>query len=149
MQRSNDGVIFTTIGSIAARNTSFQERYDFEDRSPILSIMYYRVKPVDRDGKFIYTKIIALTENQFQSNSFVVLNPVRSVIMVINKSNFDGLFNYRLLNAGGQLIMGGNVNMGINGSAVMPFPVQMSAGLYKLELSNGRIQFRQKVLVEK
>lgn len=35
----------------------------------------------------------------------VVLNPVRSVITVINKSIFDGLFNYRLLNAGGQLIL--------------------------------------------
>ena len=149
VQRSNDGVIFTTIGNINARNTSFQERYDFEDRSPFQGIMYYRVKPVDIDGKFTYTKIIALTENQFQSNSFVVLNPVRSVITVINKSIFYGLFNYRLLNASGQLILYGDVNMGLNGSAVMPLPAQAAAGVYVLELSNGKIEFRQKILVEK
>ena len=77
------------------------------------------------------------------------MNPVRSVITLINKSGFDGLFDYRLYNAGGQLVLKGNVNIGMNGNAVLPLPVQSAAGIYLLELSNNRTQFRQKILVEK
>jgi hypothetical protein len=149
IQRSYDGLTFTTIGHTAARNSSRQEQYDYEDQTPLRGIAYYRIKPIDIDGKFSYTKIIAVTENQFLNNSFLVLNPARSVITVFNKSGYDGPFHYRLFNAGGQLILNGNVNMTINGSAVLPLPSQSSAGIYVLELSNAKTQFRQKVLVEK
>jgi hypothetical protein len=39
--------------------------------------------------------------------------------------------------------------MGINGGVALPLPVNISAGIYVLELSNGKIQFQQKILVEK
>ena len=149
IQRSYDGITFFTIGHTAARNSSRQEHYYYEDHSPLQGIAYYRIKSVDTDSKFIYTKTVAVTENQFQNNSFLVLNPARSVITVFNKSGFDGLFDYRLFNTGGQLVLKGNVNMGLNGSAVLPLPVQSAAGIYVLELSNSRTQFRQKILVEK
>ena len=148
IQRSYDGVTYITIGHIAARNTSRQEQYNYEDRSPLQGIAYYRIKSVDTDNKFSYTKIVAVTENQFSNNSFLVLNPARNVITVFNKSGYDGQFDYRLFNAGGQLILKGNVNMPLNGSTVLPVPSQ-SAGIYVLELSNNRTQFRQKILVER
>ncbi len=148
IQRSNDGTSFATIGNLPARNTSFQEHYYYEDRSPIQGIAYYRVKSLDNDGKYIYTKIVAVTEGQYQGNSFIVVNPVKTVITVINKSGFDGLFDYRIFNAGGQLLSKGNVTISLNGNAVFPVPGGAS-GMYILELSNSRTNFRQKILVEK
>ena len=68
-----NGVVFTTIGNKPARNTTLQEKYYFEDRSPIQGIAYYRIKSLDIDGKFLYTKIVAVTEGQFQQNSFFVM----------------------------------------------------------------------------
>lgn len=148
IQRSYDGITFVTIGQTAARNTSRQEQYNYEDRSPFQGIAYYRIKSVDTDNKFSYTKIVAVTENQFSNNSFLVLNPARSVITAFNKSGYSGQFEYRLFNAGGQLVLKGNVNMPLNGSVVLPVPSQ-SAGVYVLELSNSKTQFRQKILIEK
>jgi hypothetical protein len=148
IQRSYDGLTFVTIGHIAARNTSRQEQYNYEDRSPLQGIAYYRIKSVDTDNKFSYTKIVAVTENQFSNNSFLVMNPARSIITVFNKSGYYGQFDYRLFNAGGQLVLRGNVNMPLNGSAVLPVPSQ-SAGMYVLELSNNRTQFRLKILIAK
>jgi hypothetical protein len=148
IQRSYDGITFVTIGHTNARNTSRQEQYNYEDRSPLQGIAYYRIKSVDTDNKFSYTKIVAVTENQFSNNSFLVLNPARNVITVFNKSGYDGPFDYRLFNAGGQLVIKGNVNMSLNGSAVLPLTSQ-SAGIYVLELSNNKTQFRQKILVER
>jgi hypothetical protein len=149
IQRSYDGITFITIGHTAARNTSVREQYNYEDHSALQGIAYYRIKPVDTDGKFSYTKTVAVTENQFSNNSFLVLNPARSVITVFNKSGYDGLFDYRLFNAGGQLVLKGSVNMAINGSAVLPLPQQSAAGIYVLDLSNSRTRFLQKILVER
>lgn len=148
IQRSYDGITFVTIGHLPARNTSRQEQYNYEDRSPLQGIAYYRIKSVDTDNKFSYTKIVAVSENQFSNNSFLVLNPARSVITIFNKSGYEGQFEYRLFNTGGQLVLKGNVNMSLNSSAVLPVASQ-SAGVYVLELSNSKTRFRQKVLIER
>ncbi|MDZ4806950.1 MAG: T9SS type A sorting domain-containing protein, partial [Bacteroidota bacterium] len=90
-----------------------------------------------------------VSENDLQSNSFVVLNPVRDAVTVFNKTGRDGLFDYSLYNSGGQLIMKGNVGMTSNGGAALTLPSQIAAGIYILELRNDKTQFRQKVLVER
>jgi hypothetical protein len=149
VQRSYDGVNFSTIGNVAARNNSTLENYFFDDRSPLKGFAWYRIRSVDIDGKFSYTRIAVVSETDLLSNSFVVLNPVRSAVTVFNKTGRDGSFEYHLMNAGGQLIMKGNISMSSNGGAVLPLPVQTAAGIYILELSNDKTQFRQKVLVEK
>jgi hypothetical protein len=149
VQRSDDGSAYRTIGAVPARNLQYQQYYDYEDNSSIQGIAYYRIKSDDVDGKFTYSRIVALTENEFNSGSFVVLNPVRSVMTVFNKTGKDGLFDYRLLTAAGQLVLSGNVKMQLNGNAVLPLPSQTAAGIYVLELSNANTQFRQKILVER
>lgn len=149
VQRSDDARTYKTIGMVAARNSPFTQHYDFEDPSALQGITYYRVKAVDLDGKFMYTKIVAVTETQVSPVSFYVLNPVRSVITIFNKTGWDGLFEYRLFNAGGRLVLKGNTIMGANGSAVLPLPSQSAAGVYMLEISNSRTHFTQKILVEK
>jgi hypothetical protein len=149
VQRSYDAVNYSTIGNVAARNRSQQENYFFDDRSPLKGLAWYRIRSVDMDGKFSYTRIAVVSENDFQSSSFVVLNPVRNAVTVFNKTGKDGLFDYRLYNSGGQLILKGNVGMTSNGGAALSLPPQTATGIYIVELSNDKTQFRQKVLVEK
>ena len=149
VQRSYDAIIFTTIGNIPARNSGFREIYDLEDHSALNGIAYYRIKSVDIDGKISYSRIAAVSEYDLRSSSFVVLNPARSVITILNKSGDDGPFNYFLYNTGGQLLLKGSTNMGMNGGAALPLPQHIPAGIYVLELSNDNIQFRQKILVER
>ncbi|HMK27878.1 MAG TPA: T9SS type A sorting domain-containing protein [Chitinophagaceae bacterium] len=149
VQRSYDGNSFTTIGHVAARNSGSREVYDFEDHSALNGIAYYRIKSIDVDQKFSYSKIAAVSEYDQRSTNFVVLNPARNFITILNKSGEEGAFNYFLYNAAGQLSLKGNTNMGINGGVALPLPANISAGIYMLELSNGKIQFQQKILVEK
>lgn len=52
-------------------------------------------------------------------------------------------------NAAGLILLKGNTHMGINGGVALPLPPHTSAGIYVLELSNDKVQFRQKILVEK
>ncbi len=149
IQRSDNAVNFKTIGTVAARNIILRQHYNFEDHATIQGIAYYRLKSVDYDGKISYSNIVAVTDNEFQSSSFFVLNPVRNAITVFNKTGQEGLYNYRLFNASGQLIVNGEIKMSVNGGAMLPLPALTAAGVYTLELSNEKILFRKKLLVEK
>lgn len=56
VERSNDGVNFYYIGKVNANgNTSAESKYSFTDNAPAKGFNYYRLKQVDRDGRFIYT----------------------------------------------------------------------------------------------
>ena len=149
VQRSYDAVLFTTIGNVPARNSGTRETYDFEDHSALNGIAYYRIKSVDIDGKISYSRIAAVSEYDQWSSTFVVLNPARNVITILNKSGENGPFDYFLYNTGGQLLLKGSTNMGINGGAALPLPQPTPAGIYVLELRNDKIHFRQKILVER
>jgi hypothetical protein len=149
VQRSYDAAAFTTIGNATARNISIQQHYDLEDHSPLQGIAYYRIRAVDIDGNFTYSKIVAVTDHEFQSSSFVVLNPVRVSVTIFNKTGYDGLFDYCVFNAAGQPVLKGKLSMTVNSSAVLPLPSQCASGVYVLELRNEKTVFRQEILVEK
>jgi hypothetical protein len=56
IQQSNDAISFLPIGKIAAAgNTATAINYSFIDYKPLPGINYYRLKQIDKDGKFIYT----------------------------------------------------------------------------------------------
>jgi hypothetical protein len=149
VQRSYDGNTFTNIGYVTARNNPSREVYDFEDHSVLNGIAYYRIKSVDIDGKLSFSRIAAVSEYDLRSTSFVVLNPARSFITILNKSGENGPFDYFLFNGGGQLLLKGSINMGINSGVALPVPLHTPAGIYVLELTNAKIQFRQKILIER
>lgn len=149
VQRSYDAANYSAIGNVAARNSGNREQYNFEDNSLLRGFAYYRIRSIDIDGKFSYTRIAVVSETDVQVNTFVVLNPAKTTITVLNKTVQEGLFDYRLFNSAGQLVLRGAVNMTNNGASALPLPSQTAAGIYVLELSNNKVQFRQRVLVEK
>jgi len=149
IERSYDGSNFSSINKISGRNSGLQENYNYEDHSPLQGVAYYRIKATDANGKYIYTKIVAVSETNISNNLFTVINPARNVITIFNKSGVDGAFKYRLINAAGQMIAEGNVSMASNGIGVIPVPFQSAAGIYVLELGNTKTQFRQKIVIEK
>lgn len=149
VQRSYDAVTYTTIGNVGARNSGVREQYNFEDHTPLNGFAWYRIRSVDVDGRLSYTRIAVVSETDVQSGSFMVMNPVRSALTIFNRTGESGVFEYRLFNSGGQLILKSNVSMSSNGGTVLSLPSQIASGIYILELSNAKTQFRQKILVEK
>ncbi len=61
VQRSKDLREFTTLQSIAATgDTRAATHYQATDDAPVPGVMYYRLRQVDRDGQFVYSKIIPI-----------------------------------------------------------------------------------------
>jgi hypothetical protein len=146
VQRSKDPTGFTTIGKRLARNLGTRQYYDFEDRSVISGIVYYRLKIFDLDGTISYSRTIAVSEAASQ-HGFAVVNPARKVITIFNRTGKEGLFAYKLINAAGQEVMKGTITMGTDQNAILALPPYVSAGVYLLEIANKEILFREKLLV--
>jgi hypothetical protein len=89
VERSTNGVDFTAIGKITgAGNSSGVKSYSFVDSKPNYA-NYYRLKQIDKDGKFSYSQIQFI---KFASGSALTLlqNPVSGILKFrINSSEVD------------------------------------------------------------
>jgi hypothetical protein len=149
VQRSDDGNIYTSLGHVPARNSYARESYNLEDYLPLYGIAYYRLRSVDKDGRSSYSHIVAISETGLLPANLYVENPSHTSINVFNKTGKQDVFNYRLFTLGGTLMMKGNLVINNNGSTPILLPLQVTTGVYVLELTNGKTFVRQKILVEK
>jgi hypothetical protein len=61
VQRSSNGVDFTTLAFVAGAGTSEATRtYEYFDAAPLRPTGYYRLKQLDTDGTVTYTTVVAV-----------------------------------------------------------------------------------------
>ena len=86
IQRSNDGVHFEYRGKVEGNGTtSLAKRYEYKDEiNGLMNVIYYRLKIIDKDGKYTFSKIIALKINSTNTNEQfnVYPNPFYSDIKI-------------------------------------------------------------------
>ena len=76
VQRSKDGINFTKIGMVQAANITGINNYFFTDAAPLLGNNYYRLKQIDMDGRFTYSKIVTITFQSIINSLIIYPNPV-------------------------------------------------------------------------
>lgn len=82
IEHSKDAVSFSKIGEVNAQLPASEPHdYNFKHTTPAEGINYYRLKQIDIDGHFTYSKIISDTFNP-ENRSVITLfpNPVREVL---------------------------------------------------------------------
>jgi Secretion system C-terminal sorting domain len=62
LERSTDGVIFSNIFEIKPKAYAVNEKvsYDYTDENPLSGINYYRLKALDKNGEYKYSKVVSL-----------------------------------------------------------------------------------------
>jgi hypothetical protein len=89
IERSTDTEGFVTIGQIAGHgNSSVVENYSFVDENPGSGMNYYRLKQIDYDEHFAYSKIVAVEmDGASVLHTEVFPNPVSNQLTVRSKNN--------------------------------------------------------------
>lgn len=86
VEKSSDGKTFAQIGFVdGAGNSNRPKSYVFSDLNPINGTNYYRLKQIDTDGKFVYTKIITTScenENNPEPSFIVYPNPTTDILNI-------------------------------------------------------------------
>lgn len=81
VQRSADGKNWATIGTQKSQGESYQEvNYGYVDKKPGSGDNYYRLKMVDADRTFAYSKIIKVRFDTPALNSEFYPNPVSDIL---------------------------------------------------------------------
>jgi hypothetical protein len=142
IERSFNGVDFTVIGTAAAKNNG-QTSNTYTSTDFNLTTLrssgkiYYRIKQVDKDGRFVTTaiKFVNLDDKVFEVS--VYPNPVvASGTVQINIAD-AGKINISLLNAAGQKINSAVIN-GISGLNTYTLNMsRLASGSYVLKVENG------------
>jgi hypothetical protein len=108
IERSKDGRYFEKIGYVKGNGTTVEVyNYNFVDKNPINGINYYRLKQMDFDGQFEYSKVVSV--NVLSENNTIAIypNPVQDELTVTNTENVENVVIY---NALGQVVKQFEVN---------------------------------------
>ena len=80
---SRDGVNFTVLGIVASQgNATHDQHYEYMHIKPQPGVSFYRLKQTDLDGKYTYSKIIALNISSGLTKAFVYPVPAKNVITI-------------------------------------------------------------------
>ncbi len=81
IQRSTDGVIFSSIGKMTAKGDgSYSYSDDLSSIIPQPSTLYYRLQMVDKDGSIAYSKIVIVTLTTNYAQLSIFPNPVKEIL---------------------------------------------------------------------
>ncbi|MFM9910703.1 MAG: T9SS type A sorting domain-containing protein [Chitinophagaceae bacterium] len=111
VERSNDATIWVKIGDVKAVVYSYLPQfYTFTDESPTNGINYYRLRILDRDGKFGITQIKAARLSMIAARSVMYPNPVVSTATIFINDETASYFNICIYNKTGKMLSHFQVN---------------------------------------
>lgn len=80
VEKSSDAVNYTSLGNVVAKNAAVNN-YIFNDVNPFQGINYYRLKMMNKDGSFKYSRIITIN-TKLRSGIGVYPNPaINNVVL--------------------------------------------------------------------
>lgn len=108
VQRSTNAIDFVALSKIGGTNTNAVTAYSYIDNKEVFGGVnyYYRLKQVDFDGKFEYSKVISQKSNCLSEASFSIYpNPTVGKLFIDN-TTLDSRFKYsfKLLDQNGKLL---------------------------------------------
>ena len=142
VERSIDGKKFVTLGTVVATNNS---SYSFNDTRP-LSLNYYRLKSVDKNGSFAYSKTVVVINKE---NGFIISNVYPTVttgkIVVESYAANATKVSYSISNMTGQRLLDISATANLNSRQVMDVQ-HLSTGMYLLKISSAEASKTFKII---
>jgi hypothetical protein len=90
IEASTNGLNFSRIGRVqGSGNSSQTKKYQFLNQNPLALTTYYRLKQVDYQGNFKYSKVISLSRKQEKTDVLVYPNPAQNDFNINIPSEFE------------------------------------------------------------
>ncbi len=150
VERGTDGKDFAVIGSLTAASNSANTRtYSFTDNQASEGNNYYRLKQIDLDGKYTYSKIVTVNFSNTINQFSLIPNPASSKVQLVFNQLTDGtedaLIQITTLN--GQVLQ--NVYHAIQNNAVELNTSDLSSGMYLVKVITSKNSYVQKLIIKK
>ncbi|RYD76111.1 MAG: T9SS type A sorting domain-containing protein, partial [Sphingobacteriales bacterium] len=145
IERSLDANSFNKIGELAGQNLA---NYSYTDKElPNASIVYYRLKMIDIDGTFSYSRVLPIRLNNNFTNALVYPNPTTGPLNVRLTEAIKANSNLIITDVTGRVVKQQMVNKGI-------FSVDLKvndlpAGRYFIRINDQQNVIRQSFVIVK
>ena len=149
VERMNGYGNFTEIGSkYATGNSTNVSEYSFLDVKPDPGKNFYRLKIINNDNTYIYSKTIVLTIQPSKTQITVYPNPVKDVLKIDFGNTSNHTYKISLYNSVNQLMSEATFRSGVNNQLQIARTKSMSTGLYILQIidENNNEQYTQKII---
>lgn len=141
IERSADGRNWQAIGTVPGNGTVQTVMfYDYTDYSPLAGVSYYRLKQVDIDAKFEYSKIVVV-EKTTTHHIQLMPNPFDNEITIT--SDRDGKVNVQLYDVLGKMVYATNIE---NRNGIFTIHPELPAGTYIITVQTDNFVEQQKII---
>lgn len=135
IQRSQNGTDWTTIDSVAAAgNSSTAQNYSYTDRNPVGTTIYYRLRQVDIDRKYVITQVRVVKMNG-ETGNVKIYSPAGNTVNIHFPQKINSNVVVRIMNMSGQLLEQQTLNKPVG--QVMIHTRSTSIGACVVNVSNG------------
>ncbi|HEY2727455.1 MAG TPA: T9SS type A sorting domain-containing protein, partial [Parafilimonas sp.] len=144
VERSGDGRIYTSIGEVkAADNSTLEKAYQFIDEHPINGNNIYRIKEMDKEGRFNLSDLRSLNFADLKPYIQISPNPANNIVTIKIPGNAQNL-TVRLLSTGGQLIS----NKVLDGETLTFDVSKLAAGVYNITIDGKGFSAKYKLVIQ-
>jgi glucose/arabinose dehydrogenase len=142
VESSTDSINFQRKGIVAARNQASENSYSFEENMQGIQKIFYRLRILNNDGKWDYSKTIAVINNSAGKNFIYPSWITNKVINCFIPEPYDHL---QVFSMNGVLVLKKDIR-GITGRIDVTIPT-LAKGIYLVQISNGVSNIKQRIFV--
>ncbi|MEP7251742.1 MAG: T9SS type A sorting domain-containing protein [Ginsengibacter sp.] len=106
IEKSSDNNTFISLGRVSSINSAFANQYSFQDETPLAGLNLYRLKIVDVDGNFKYSKIKPIIFSD-KSSITIYPNPAKDIVTIISSKK---ILSIEVFDVSGKMIRNLEVN---------------------------------------
>jgi Secretion system C-terminal sorting domain len=137
IEKSNNGITYSAIGLTNAKgNNALTQQYYFTDAAPLPGNNYYRIKQIDKDGRYAYSTAIKVSTKISNNGITVYPQPAQTIMNVVLTQQPQQSTQIKLYTASGQLIKTITATAVLNVINVQSLPV----GNYMMSVESGGIK---------
>ena len=152
VERSADGTSFTKLATVIAKgNSNTITNYDFIDDKPLNNVSYYRLKIINNDGSFEYSKKIKIhTESNASLITKVSPNPFVNKLDISIKLSQNSNVEIKIMDVTGKLVLNKSLKAvkGLNVFSIDELE-KLQSGIYIMHINTDDGQFIEKLIKNK
>ena len=135
IEKSVNGKSWAKLGEVTAKgNTTRRENYSFMDKNPSAT-NYYRLKMVDRDGSYEYSKIVS-ANNGKSTVMNLFPNPVQERLNLNIESQDINEVNIQVINMNGQVVLVSKNTIGRSNTPISIDANELQSGIYFIKITD-------------
>lgn len=149
IQRSDDGISFSKIGTVASLNLASQHDYTYYDTSLQQSFYYYRLKIIVKSGATSLSAVLLLKDAQVVKGVRVKIlpNPIDNWFTTSFQDKVSGNITVRMLDLSGKEVWKGEQVANDSYNLLFTINKQVTPGVYIIQVRDKDFEASSRVLL--